>query len=110
MYYLLKKLYRHEYFKRNWHFGLPSHYFEDCYFKTVFSDRPFTLIPGVSLSAEDAHGFIYVTSGLSFGNEILSGTMWVQEEEKDASLSVSYNGQSASYTLHLGTGELTPVP
>ena len=65
MLYLLKKLYRPELFQGNRHLGRPSRYFEGWYFKAAFPDVPFAIIPGVSLAADDTHGFIQVLGGSS---------------------------------------------
>jgi tocopherol cyclase len=63
MLYPFKKLYRPEFFQGNRRLERPSRYFEGWYFKVVFDGEPFALIPGVSLTAEDAHGFIQVIGG-----------------------------------------------
>jgi hypothetical protein len=63
--YPVKKLYRPEFFQGNRRLARPSRYFEGWYFKIAFPDFPFALIPGVSLAAEDPHGFIQVLGGSS---------------------------------------------
>jgi tocopherol cyclase len=82
MIYLLKKLYRPEYFQGDRvlrknerltrHGGAaekgeagPGGYFEGWYFKSAFSDSALALIPGISLAAEDPHCFLQVLDGES---------------------------------------------
>jgi hypothetical protein len=82
MIYLLKKLYRPEYFqgdrvlRRNGRISRngwpakngdtrPRGYFEGWYFKSAFSDSAFALIPGISLAAEGPHCFLQVLDGES---------------------------------------------
>jgi tocopherol cyclase len=92
MLYLLKKLYQPEYFQGNLalrrHLRTrgrsavrgstgsgsapatpqgsstgPRGYFEGWYFKCVFPDRAYALIPGISLAAGDSHCFLQVVDG-----------------------------------------------
>jgi tocopherol cyclase len=63
MFHPIKKLYRPEFFQGNRRLARPSRYFEGWYFKAAFDGDPFALIPGVSLTATDAHGFIQVIGG-----------------------------------------------
>jgi len=65
MLYPVKKLYKPEFFQGHRRLGRSSRYFEGWYFKVVFPDTWFAVIPGVSLAAEDAHGFIQVLGGAS---------------------------------------------
>jgi len=93
MLYLLKKLYRPEYFqgdvalRRHARRGRrsagasgdstsadgspspgpsgPRGYFEGWYFKCVFPDRAYAFIPGISLAGEDSHSFVQVVDGTS---------------------------------------------
>jgi hypothetical protein len=61
--YPVKKLYRPEFFQGDRRLKRPSRYFEGWYFKFAFDGDPFALIPGVSLAADDAHGFIQLIGG-----------------------------------------------
>ena len=63
MLYPVKKLYRPEFFQGDRRLKRPSRYFEGWYFKFAFDGDPFALIPGVSLAADDAHGFIQLIGG-----------------------------------------------
>lgn len=63
MLYPVKKLYRPEFFQGNRRLMRSSRYFEGWYFKIAFDGDPFALIPGVSLAADDAHGFIQLIGG-----------------------------------------------
>lgn len=62
---LVRKLYEPVLFQGDRLLGRPSPYFEGWYFKAVFPGASYALIPGVSLAAPDAHGFIQVIDGAS---------------------------------------------
>ncbi|MFP4483757.1 MAG: tocopherol cyclase family protein [Spirochaetaceae bacterium] len=57
MLYGIKRLYRPEYFQGA---GRRRRYFEGWYYKFVFPERVFAVIPGVSLAAGDPHAFIQI--------------------------------------------------
>ena len=67
MFHPIKKLYRPELFQGGRRLGKPSPYFEGWYFKAAFPDFAFAVIPGVSLAADDAHGFVQVLGGCGRG-------------------------------------------
>lgn len=60
MFYGVRKLYRPEIYQ-----GARKRraYFEGWYFKSVFADRAFAVIPGVSLAEDDRHAFVQVIDG-----------------------------------------------
>lgn len=60
MFHAVKRLYRPEYFQGH---GKRRRYFEGWYFKFVFPDRSFAVIPGISLNEEDSHAFIQRIDG-----------------------------------------------
>ncbi len=57
MLYPIKRLYKPEYFQGG---GRRRRYFEGWYYKFVFPERVFAVIPGVSLAQSDPHAFIQV--------------------------------------------------
>ena len=57
MFHGIKRLYRPEYFQGS---GKRRRYFEGWYYKFVFPERVFAVIPGVSLAEGDPHAFIQV--------------------------------------------------
>jgi hypothetical protein len=69
MLYPLKKLYRPEFFQGNRRLGRPSRYFEGWYFKAALPDGAFAIIPGISLAADDAHGFIQILGSSSAASQ-----------------------------------------
>jgi len=60
MFHALKRLYRPEYFQGH---GKRRRYFEGWYFKFIFPDRSFAVIPGISLTEGDPHAFIQRIDG-----------------------------------------------
>ena len=61
--YDVKKLYRPEYFQGNHLVGRGGNYFEGWYFKAVFADASYAIIPGISLAPGDAHAFLQINDG-----------------------------------------------